>query len=145
NPDGPSLSRGNRTFRVGDRVIQVKNDYDHDIFNGDTGRVVTAGSGGLIVDFDGRQVALTGESLDVIEPAWAISIHKSQGSEYRAVVVVLHRAHRIMLRRNLLYTAMTRAREFCCVVADPWALQTAVRTAGGMARWTRLADRLRET
>ena len=109
------------------------------------GSVVTAGSGGLIVDFDGRQVALTGESLDVIEPAWAISIHKSQGSEYRAVVVVLHRAHRIMLRRNLLYTAMTRAREFCCVVADPWALQTAVRTAGGMARWTRLADRLRET
>jgi exodeoxyribonuclease V alpha subunit len=144
NPDGDSLTRGNRVFRAGDRVIQVKNDYDNDIFNGDTGRVVTAGSGGLIVDFDGREIALTGEALDVIEPAWAISIHKSQGSEYRAVVVVLHRAHRIMLRRNLLYTAMTRAREFCCVVGDRWALQTAVQTAGGVSRWTRLADRLRD-
>jgi exodeoxyribonuclease V alpha subunit len=142
NPDGDSLKRGNKLFRAGDRVIQVKNDYDNDIFNGDTGRVVAAGSAGLIVDFDGRQIALTGESLDVVEPAWAISIHKSQGSEYRVVVVVLHRAHRIMLRRNLLYTAMTRAREFCCIVGDRWAIQTAVQTAGGVSRWTRLADRL---
>jgi len=144
NPEGASLTRGNRTYRAGDRVIQVKNDYDNDIFNGDTGTVTAAGSGGLIVDFDGRQIALTGESLDVVEPAWAISIHKSQGSEYRAVIVVLHRAHRIMLRRNLLYTAMTRAREFCCIVGDRWAIQTAVQTAGGVSRWTRLADRLQQ-
>jgi len=144
NPEGASLTRGNRTYRAGDRVIQVKNDYDNDIFNGDTGTVMAAGSGGLIVDFDGRQIALTGESLDVVEPAWAISIHKSQGSEYRAVIVVLHRAHRIMLRRNLLYTAMTRAREFCCIVGDRWAIQTAVQTAGGVSRWTRLADRLQQ-
>lgn len=142
NPEGDSLKRGNKLFRAGDRVIQVKNDYDNDIFNGDTGTIVAAGSAGLIVDFDGRQIGLTGESLDVVEPAWAISIHKSQGSEYRAVVVVLHRAHRIMLRRNLLYTAMTRAREFCCIVGDRWAIQTAVQTAGGVSRWTRLADRL---
>jgi exodeoxyribonuclease V alpha subunit len=142
NPSGDELVRGNRRFRVGDRIIQVRNDYDLDVFNGDTGRIVARGAGGLVVDFDGRSVALSGEQLDAIEPAWAISIHKSQGSEYPAVVVALHRSHRIMLRRNLLYTAMTRARRFCCVIGDGWALRTAVQTAGGVERWTRLTERL---
>ena len=142
NPDAEVLTRGNRRFSVGDRVIQVRNDYDNDIFNGDTGTVLDIAGGRLTVDFDGRPVTLTGEQLRDVELAWCISIHKSQGSEYPAVLVLLHRSHRIMLRRNLLYTAMTRARRFCCVVADPWALRTAVQTRGGDERWTRLAERL---
>jgi exodeoxyribonuclease V alpha subunit len=142
NPSGAELRRGNRLYRVGDRVIQVRNDYDNEIFNGDTGRVSAVTTSGLVVDFDGRELALTGESLNDLEPAWAISIHKSQGSEYPAVVVALHRSHRIMLRRNLLYTAMTRARRFCCIIGDSWALRTAVETAGGADRWTRLSERV---
>ena len=139
---GPALTRGNRRFFVGDRVIQVRNDYDNDILNGDVGRVLEVGRGALLVDFEGRELRLSGEQLGDLEPAWAISIHKSQGSEYPAVIVLLHRSHRMMLRRNLLYTAMTRARRFCCVIADPWALDTAVETRGGDERWTRLAERV---
>ena len=142
NPGEGGLVRGQRTFREGDRVIQVRNDYDNDIFNGDVGTVEHVLGGRMTVDFEGHRVDLVGEQLRDIELAWAISIHKSQGSEYPAVVVLLHRSHRIMLRRNLLYTAMTRARRFCCVVADPWALRTAVQTRGGDERWTRLAERL---
>ena len=86
---------------------------------------------------------LRGQQLGDIELAYAISIHKSQGSEYPAVVMVLHRAHFVMLRRNLLYTGVTRARRFCCLVGDRWAIRQAVATPGGGERWTRLADRLK--
>lgn len=137
---------GRPAFRVGDRVLQLRNDYDRDIFNGDVGFVVAAGgsSGGeLVVDFDGREVHLSLEASRDLALAYAMSIHKSQGSEYPAVVVALHRAHRIMLRRNLLYTAVTRARRFCCVVGDGWALETAIATPGGTERWSRLSERLR--
>jgi len=143
NPDGPSVIRGQRVFRVGDRVIQLRNDYDNDIFNGDVGRILRAGGGALTIDFDGRQVTIRGEALGDIELAYAISIHKSQGSEYPAVVVALHRAHFVMLRRNLLYTAITRAQRFCCLVGDRWAIRQAVGTRGGDERWTRLAERLK--
>ncbi len=139
---GSELVRGTRRLRVGDRVIQTKNNYDLDVFNGDTGVIVGADAQSLEVDFDGRRVALVGEQLTEVELAWAISIHKSQGSEYPAVLVVLARAHRIMLRRNLLYTAITRARRFCCVVGDRWALEQATRQRGGDERWTRLGERL---
>ena len=71
-----------------------------------------------------------------------MTVHKSQGSEYPAVVMALHRAHFVMLRRNLLYTGITRARRFCCVVGDRWAIRKAVATRGGDERWTRLAERL---
>ena len=144
NPTGPSIQRGQRTFRVRDRIIQLRNDYDNDIFNGDIGIIVLASNGTLTVDFDGRQVLLRGEQLNDIELAYAISIHKSQGSEYPAVVMVLHRAHFVMLRRNLLYTGVTRAKRFCCVIGDRWAVRQAVATPGGDERWTRLTDRLLE-
>jgi len=153
NPTGRSLKRTDRAgvdhhIREGDRVLQVRNNYDLDIFNGDVGRVIEAGSTGILVDFgepgDRHEVAITGEALGDIELAYAISIHKSQGSEYPAVVVALHRAHRIMLRRNLLYTAITRAKRFACIVGDPWAIETASQMQGGDERWTRLADQLRE-
>jgi exodeoxyribonuclease V alpha subunit len=142
NPQGAEVRRGPKIFRVGDRVLQLRNDYDNDIFNGDVGIIEQASSGALTVDFDGRKVTLRGEALGDIDLAYAISIHKSQGSEYPAVVVALHRAHFVMLRRNLLYTAITRAQRFCCVVGDRWAIRTAVATRGGDERWTRLAERL---
>jgi len=142
NPDGPAVRRGPKVYREGDRVLQLRNDYDNDVFNGDVGTIVRAGGGALTVDFDGRVVTLKGEALGDIDLAYAISIHKSQGSEYPAVVVALHRAHFVMLRRNLLYTAITRAQRFCCVVGDRWAIRTAVSTRGGDERWTRLSERL---
>ena len=143
NPDGAALTRGNRTFRVGDRVLQTRNDYDNDIFNGDVGRVLSVDAGALTIDFDGREVTLVAEAMDAVELAYAISIHKSQGSEYPAVIVVMHHSHFVMLRRNLLYTALTRARRFACVVASARAVRTAVGRAGGDERHTRLALRLR--
>ncbi|MCK6506395.1 ATP-dependent RecD-like DNA helicase [Myxococcota bacterium] len=146
NPSGPTLVRGGRTLRQGDRVLQVRNNYDLDVFNGDVGRVTTVTDNGVVVDFgderDRNEVAITGEDLADLELAWAISIHKSQGSEYPAVVIALHRAHRVMLRRNLLYTAITRARRFCCIVGDPWAIDQACQERGGDERWTGLAAAL---
>ncbi|HJN75221.1 MAG TPA: ATP-dependent RecD-like DNA helicase [Myxococcota bacterium] len=142
NPHGKELRRGDKRIREGDRVLQVRNDYDNDIFNGDVGRVTGVEGEALTIDFDGREVVLVGEQLDQIELAYAISIHKSQGSEYRAVVVVLSTGHHVMLRRNLIYTAVTRAREFCSIVGSPRAIGTAVRRSGGDRRFTGLADRL---
>jgi len=144
NPEGPFVARGHRKFRVNDRVIQLRNDYDNDVFNGDIGIVVFAAGGALQVEFDGRPVEYRGEALSNIELAYAISIHKSQGSEYPAVVMVMHRAHFVMLRRNLLYTGITRAKKFCCVVGDRWSIRQAISTPGGDERWTRLEDRLQD-
>lgn len=143
NPDGAPLQHKGKTFRVNDRVLQTRNDYENDIFNGDVGRVVSVEGGALTIDFDGRVVALADDSLDALDPAWAISIHKSQGSEYGAVIVVLHTAHFVMLRRNLLYTALTRAKRFACLLGSPRAIRTAIGRRGGDERWTGLATRLR--
>jgi exodeoxyribonuclease V alpha subunit len=142
NPTGPEIVRGNRRFRAGDRVIQTKNDYEIDVFNGDVGRVARVTANGMVVDFDGREVEIPGDSLDTFELAWAISIHKSQGSEYPAVVLALHTAHFVMLRRNLVYTALTRARRFAVLVASPRALRMAVTRTGVDERHTGLASRL---
>ena len=148
NPTGPTLVRNGRTLRQGDRVLQVRNNYDLDVFNGDVGRVTTVTDNGVVVDFgderEKNEVAITGEDLSDLELAWAISIHKSQGSEYPAVVIALHRAHRVMLRRNLLYTAITRAKRFCCLVGDPWAIDQACQERGGDERWTGLAQALQD-
>lgn len=144
NPDGPQLSE-KRPFRVGDRVMQTRNNYDHDVFNGDVGEVTDVAGGICTVDFGTQRVALSGPEIDDITLAYAISIHKSQGSEYPAVVMVLHRSHHIMLRRNLVYTGMTRARRFCCIVGDRDALHRAAQTVGSAHRYSRLSDRLRAT
>lgn len=143
NPTGPELRVGKRVFRLGDRVIQTRNDYENDVFNGDVGTVVEAHPASLTVDYDGRRVDYPPDGLDTLELAYAISIHKSQGSEYPAVVVVVHHAHFVMLRRNLLYTGLTRARRFACVLASHRALRTAVGRTGGDERYTGLEGRLR--
>jgi len=144
NPDGQAIERGKRSFRVGDRVICTRNRYDVEVFNGDTGRVLHADKDGLMVDFDGRRVSWPWDELGSLELAYAITVHKSQGSEYPAVVLVLHPSHGIMLRRNLFYTAVTRASRFLCVIGAHRAWARAVSQAGGDERHSRLAHRLRE-
>ncbi len=148
NPPGSGRAErvhGSRTFRTGDRVMQTRNDYDRQIYNGDQGRVaeVDLEEGILVVSFDGRPVAYDYAQLDELVHAYAVSIHKSQGSEYPAVVVPILTQHYVMLQRNLLYTAVTRARELVVLVGDRRAIAIAVRNNRVVSRNTRLAERLR--
>ena len=142
NPEGPSLQRGDQHWRLGDRVLCTRNRYDVEVFNGDVGRINKVSPKGLVVEFDGRPVPWGKDELDMLDLAYAVTVHKSQGSEYRAVLLALHDSHGIMLRRNLFYTAATRAKEFLCVVGSQRAWQRAVRQQGGDERNTGLAQRL---
>ncbi len=143
NPNGEAVTRGEREFRVGDRVICVKNRYDVEVYNGDVGRVSAATKEGLNVDFDGRIVPWGWEDLSLLDLAYAITVHKAQGSEYPAVVFALHSSHGLMLRRNLFYTAVTRARKFLCVVGNPRAWARSAERDESDTRYTALAQRLR--
>jgi exodeoxyribonuclease V alpha subunit len=146
NPEGPSLRRGSDTFRVGDRVMQLRNDYEKEIYNGDQGRItrVADDASTLDVEFDGRSVRFASSELDDIVLSYASTIHKSQGSEYPVVVVPLLMSHFVMLSRNLLYTAVTRARKLCVVVGDPKAIRLSLSEVKRELRNTRLEARLRE-
>ncbi len=143
-PTGPEIAIGPRRFRLGDKIMQVRNNYDLEIFNGDIGRVefFDEESDEMVVRFDGRAVAIPHDNFDDLIPAYACTIHKSQGSEYPAVVIVLHHQHHIMLQRNLLYTAVTRGRRLVVIVGSRRALARAVDNATQRARFTLLADRL---
>ncbi len=143
-PPGPELAVGARRYRRGDKVMQVRNSYELDVFNGDIGRVeaVDGEQRELIVAFDDRPVRIAGDALDDLVPAYACTVHKAQGSEYPAVVLALHRQHHVMLERNLLYTAVTRARRLVVVVGSRAAVWRAVTTASVRARCTTLARRL---
>ncbi len=143
NPRGRAIEVGGFSFREGDRVIQTRNNYQTEVFNGEVGRVISVEEEGMLVGFEGRQVPLRGEQLREVEPAYAITVHKSQGSEYPAVVIALHGSHRVMLRRNLLYTAVTRAAGFCCIIGSRRAVRLAVGISGHQDRFTTLADLLR--
>ncbi len=145
NPDGaPRVSRFGQELAPGDRVMQVENDYDREVYNGDLGLVtsVDSGEGELRVAFDGREVAYAFDELDVLQLAWATTIHKSQGSEYPAVVIPLAMTHYAMLERNLLYTAMTRGRKLVVLVGDRRAIAVAARRSSAGSRVTRLAELL---
>jgi exodeoxyribonuclease V alpha subunit len=145
NPGGIALERGNRApLRVGDKVMQSRNDYDRDVFNGDVGEVAAVDPEGpsAQVIFDERRVDYDGEALGDLELAYAVSIHKSQGSEYPAVVIALLPQHFVLLRRNLLYTAITRGKRLVVLVGAPRAIRRAVENAGDDRRYTRLRERL---
>lgn len=144
NPRGPELVRGSRVFRVGDKVMQLRNDYDLDVFNGDLGRVarVDDDAGGLVVSFDGRDVAYEAGDLDNLTLAYACSIHKSQGSEYPAVVLPISTQHYVMLQRNLLYTGVTRGKRLVVLVGSKRALALAVGNARVAPRFSELAERI---
>ncbi|MBL9187579.1 MAG: AAA family ATPase [Opitutaceae bacterium] len=144
NAHGRGLRAGGAEFRVGDKVIQLRNNYDKAIFNGDIGTVVSAdpAAGALEVDFDGTRQPLERGELGDLAPAYAISIHKSQGSEYPVVIVPLLKAHFMMLQRNLLYTAITRGKKKVFLVGDPAAYAMAVRNAESKTRCTHLREKI---
>src|SRR5581483_2296643 len=149
NPPGPGLAEVKRydtTFRTGDKVMQVRNNYNREVFNGDIGRVIGIDPDEqvLVADFDGRAVEYDFADLDELQQAYACSIHKSQGSEYPAVVIPIHTQHYVMLQRNLLYTAITRGRKLVVVVGSGKALALAVQRQDTARRYTALKWRLQE-
>ncbi len=144
-PGGPEITVGSRVFRDGDKVMQLRNNYELDVFNGDVGRIVSLDveERELTVDFSGRAIVYQSDDLEDLNVAYACTIHKAQGSEYPAVVVVLHDQHHLMLQRNLLYTAVTRGRRLVVLVGSKRALGRAVRTESVRQRNTMLATRVR--
>lgn len=134
-------------FRPGDKVMQIRNDYDKQVFNGDIGRLreISAVDHLLVVEYDGRAVEYAFSEADQIVPAYAVSVHKAQGSEFPAVVLPLLTQHYMMLQRNLLYTAITRARRLCVLVSNPKALAIAVKNNPVAERWTGLDWRLSQS
>ncbi len=146
NPRGHGVERFGWTFREGDRVMQTENDYDKDVFNGDIGRIekVDSAEQEVVVRFDDRKVAYDFQELDELTPAYAVTVHKSQGSEYPCVVLPLHTQHYVMLQRNLLYTGITRGKKLVVMVGTEKAVALAVRNAEARRRNTTLRRRLRE-
>lgn len=144
-PGAAEVTRFGWTFRAGDKVMQTENNYQREVFNGDIGRVtrVDADVQELLVEFDGRPVSYDFGELDELALAYAISIHKSQGSEYPAVILPLHTQHFLLLQRNLLYTGITRGKKLVVVVGSRRALSQAVRQVDTARRNSLLADRLR--
>lgn len=144
NPNGLEVRRGERSFRLHDKVMQIRNNYDKDVFNGDVGRIVFLDSKErtLSVRYDDRVVPYDFEELDELTPAYAISIHKSQGSEYPAVVIPLMMQHYVLLQRNLVYTGVTRGKKLVVLVGESRALHMAVKNNKTRTRHTRLALRL---
>jgi exodeoxyribonuclease V alpha subunit len=143
NPTGPKkVERFGWTFAPGDKVMQVENDYDKEVYNGDIGFVadVDPELGELTVDFDDRFVTYALGELDVLVPAYAATIHKSQGSEYPAVIVPVMTQHYPMLQRNLLYTSITRGKRLVILVGQKKAIAIAVRNALGRRRWSKLGE-----
>ncbi len=142
----PAVQHGSRIFRTGDRVMQIRNDYQRRVFNGDMGTIasIEPEADGVTVDFDGLKARYELSELDDLVHAYAISIHKSQGSEFSVVVIPLLTQHYVMLQRNLLYTAVTRGRELVVLVGDRRAIAIAVHNNRIAHRNTRLRERLAE-
>ena len=147
NPTGTEVTRFGRTFRMGDRVLQTVNNYDKDLFNGDLGWVtgVDHAAGRVAVSFEETGVDYDFLELDELQPSFATTVHRAQGSEFPAVVVPLLTQHYPMLQRNLLYTAITRGRRLVVVVGSRKALAMAVRNGRPGERNTMLRARLAGT
>jgi len=145
NEFAPGVERFGMEFRAGDRVIQLQNDYDKEVFNGDIGTIarIDAEAREVRADFDGRTVVYDFGELDELAPAYAITVHKSQGSEFPAVVIPLAMQQYLLLQRNLLYTAITRGRRLVVVVGQRKALLAAIRNARPAERTSLLLERLR--
>lgn len=149
NPDGAVVAHvGSQELRVGDRIMQTRNNYDKGIFNGDMGVVTGKVPFGaedkavMTASFDGREIRLAQAELADVELAYACTVHKSQGMEYPVVIIPVHDSHYVMLKRNLLYTAVTRAKKLCILVGSKKAIATAVKREDTSVRYTRLKDNL---
>lgn len=144
NPGREGLQLGSREFRTRDKVMQVRNDYDKDVFNGDIGIVLHADKAKfrLFVDFDGRTVNYERDELNDVTLAYAVSVHKAQGSEYQAVIMPLLTQHFIMLQRNLFYTALTRAKKLSVVIGSYKALYIAIKNDKPVKRNSLIKDKL---
>jgi len=144
NPSGVSLTRGGRIFRRGDKVMQIRNNYDRDVFNGDIGRIedIDLEEQEVAVCFDGREVVYDFSDMDELVLAYAISIHKSQGSEYPAVIVPILTQHYVMLQRNLIYTAVTRGKKLVVLVGSKKALAIGIKNDRVQKRYSLLTERL---
>jgi exodeoxyribonuclease V alpha subunit len=144
NPGGPAVERYGWTFRAGDKVMQTSNDYEKDVFNGDIGRItaIDMEEQELLVTFDGRDVGYDFNELDELALSYATTVHKSQGSEYSAVVVPVHTQSFMLLQRNLLYTAMTRGKRLVVLVGTRKAVAIAVKRTDLNRRITTLRERL---
>lgn len=144
NPVGESIERGDTVFRLGDKVMQLRNNYDKGVFNGDLGRIVRVDreQGEMEVEFYGKRGAYEAENFDELSLAYATSVHKSQGSEYSAVVMPLHTSHYVMLHRSILYTAVTRGKELVVLVGSRKALAMAIKNFREEKRYTGLREKL---
>jgi exodeoxyribonuclease V alpha subunit len=141
NPTGErKVERFGATYGPGDKVMQIVNDYDKEVYNGDIGYVADVDPEGLTAVFDGRAIKYRLSELDTLVPAYATTIHKSQGSEYPAVVIPLMMQHYPMLQRNLVYTGITRGKKLVVLVGQAKALAQAIRSAGARHRWSKLRD-----
>jgi exodeoxyribonuclease V alpha subunit len=148
NPAGErKVERFGWTFAPGDKIMQIENDYDKDVYNGDIGYIddVDPDAGELTASFDGRAVTYGFGELDTLVPAYAATIHKSQGSEYPAVVIPVLTQHYAMLQRNLLYTGVTRGKRLVVLVGQKKAIAIAVRNVSGRRRWSKLNEWLAAT
>jgi exodeoxyribonuclease V alpha subunit len=146
NPGQIEVERGGKTYRVGDKVMQIRNDYDREVYNGDVGRItwLDTASAKASIRFAERDEAYRFEDLGDLVPAYAISVHRSQGSEYPAVVMPVTTDHFLMLRRSVLYTAVTRGRQLVVLVGSRKALEMAVRNHDDGKRFSGLEERLRD-
>jgi exodeoxyribonuclease V alpha subunit len=147
NPESPQKAErrlSGTLFRTGDRVMQTRNNYDKDVYNGDMGHVVSIDleNQTLSVRIDDRTVEYDWSETDELVPAYAVSVHKAQGSEYPAIVLTLLPQHYLMLQRNLLYTAITRAKRLCVIVGSRRALAMAVKNNKVAERYSGLQARL---
>jgi exodeoxyribonuclease V alpha subunit len=142
--DGAEINRFGWTYRPGDKVLQTVNNYQKEVFNGDIGRVrdIDVVEQELTVEFEGREVAYDFGEVDELALAFAMTIHKSQGSEYPAVIIPLHTQHFMMLQRNLIYTGITRGKRLVVVVGSRKALSMAVERHDTARRCTALTRRL---
>jgi exodeoxyribonuclease V alpha subunit len=146
NPAGDrKVERFGWTFAPGDKVMQIENDYDKKVYNGDIGHIdgVDSNAGEIVASFDGRSVTYGFGELDMLVPAYAATIHKSQGSEYPAVIIPVLTQHYPMLQRNLLYTGVTRGKRLVVLVGQKKAVAIAVRNVSGRRRWSKLSEWLR--
>jgi exodeoxyribonuclease V alpha subunit len=146
SPTGTAVERYGWTFHLGDKVLQTVNNYQREVFNGDIGMIAAIEEVDqlLTVDYDGRRVDYDFDELDELALAYALTIHKSQGSEYPAVIIPLHTQHYVMLQRNLLYTGITRGKKLVVLVGSRKALSLAVQRQDTVRRYSALCRRLRE-